>query len=158
MSVDDRTDTIRAPDVAIEVDVRADTVHGTGPAGGRIQVFGYPNLAIQAGREPITVETTAGADGRWSAHLAGESFTLRAGDAVLVNLLPDADQHFFQYDIGFVDGPPEPRETPTVASTGPPSGTATATVTSPAAPPPTPSAEPTRAPGRAYLPRVIGGR
>lgn len=64
--------------------------------------------------------------------LAGESFTLRAGGAVLVNMLPDADQHFRQYDIGFVDGPPEPRETPTVA--------------------------PTRGPWRAYLPLVFDRR
>lgn len=154
--VDGRIDTIRVPDVAIDVDVRADIVRGTGPAGGRVQVLGYPNLAIQAGREPITVDTTADAAGNWSAHLAGEFFTLRAGDAVLVNLLPDADQHFFQYDIGFVDGPPEPRETPTVAPTRSPAPTGTPPAPAPSAPPP--SAEPTRGPWRAILPLVFDGR
>ncbi|MFN8422128.1 MAG: hypothetical protein U0470_01655 [Anaerolineae bacterium] len=87
--------------------------------------------------------------------LAGESFTLRADDAVLVNMLPDADQHF-QYDIGFVDGPPEPRETPTVASTGSRAPTGTPPAPAPSAPPP--SAEPTRGPWRAILPLVFDGR
>ncbi|MEO8083975.1 MAG: hypothetical protein ABI780_09145 [Ardenticatenales bacterium] len=156
---DDRVDTLVLPTVAITADVLADTVSGSAPPGTVVEVWALPNTAIDPDREVTSATTTAAPDGAWSVLLRTCVYTLKAGDAIGINFLPDSEHHFFQYDIGFVDGPFEPREpaTPTApatrAATARPFPTGTPP---PSAPPPGATGAPADGPRRRiWLPVVV---